>query len=226
MDAVTSQAEIDRDALLQAIGFVAGPLGEGLRRKVILDNAGGLRGAMVKARRAEGEHEAAAGLWWLSCAEGEQQPLLLRVWQERQATNTILRAVVAELQRVTDAAEMLARETSDPGSEALAAIYSAREALRRAGLGPIIVAPLLDERMFWFLSVLQAAGGDAPASDDPGEWVAAFCDDREPTDTYNLAEDLGFTRTTHDNRSDNSTVRLTDLGREALALDSRSGGAA
>lgn len=38
----------------------------------------------------------------------------------------------AALERVTNSAELLARETSDPGTEALAAIHCAREELRRS----------------------------------------------------------------------------------------------
>jgi len=44
-------AAADRDALLHALGFKPGPLDRGaLTRKVILDDAGGLRDEMVKAR--------------------------------------------------------------------------------------------------------------------------------------------------------------------------------
>lgn len=218
-----SQAELDRDALLQAIGFKPGPLGEGLRRRVILDDANGLRPAMVEAHRRERDVTGNALLWQALCASSEPQPLLLRVWRQRRLAEKQVRELTAQLDRLAAASEMLAQEVSDPGTEALAAIYCAREALRRVGLGPIVVAPLLDERMFWYLSILQGAGGFASASDCPGEWVSAFCDDRSPIDTYNLAEELGYTQTAHDNCFDSSIVHLTDLGREALALDSRSG---
>lgn len=49
------KAEEERDALLAALGIITGPLGDELRRKVILDDAAGLRPEMVRARQAEKE---------------------------------------------------------------------------------------------------------------------------------------------------------------------------
>lgn len=45
--------EEERDALLSALGFLPGPFKDELTRKVILDDAAGLRPEMARARRAE-----------------------------------------------------------------------------------------------------------------------------------------------------------------------------
>jgi hypothetical protein len=219
-----SQAEIDRDALLQAIGFTGGPLGDGLRRSVILSDAGRLRGAMVEARRSCREVEGDAMLWQASLLDGHHMPLLLRVWQQRRDAQKQARELAAHLDRVTTVALTLIREVEDPGSEALAATYFARGILLRLGLAPSAVAPLLDERMWWFLAILRHLGGSAEAGDESWNWIGVFCDDRgDETDTYNLSEILAFTSTTHDSLNDSSTVHLTADGIEALVLDPRTG---
>jgi hypothetical protein len=63
-----------RDALLSAIGFKPGPFKDALSRKVILDDASGLRPEMVRARRAA--QELRADLDWDRMATAE----LLRKW--------------------------------------------------------------------------------------------------------------------------------------------------
>lgn len=224
LPAAPTPAESDRDALLHALGFKVGPLGDGLRRSVILSDAGGLRRAMVDARRRCSEAQGDALLWQFSCADGLREPLLLRVWQQRRDAQEHARQLASLLSRITTVAEMLIREVRDPGTEALAATFCAREMLLRLGLAPITVAPLLDERMWWFLAILRQLGGSAEAGDESWNWISVFCDDRdEDTDTYNLSEGLGFTSTTHDSLNDSSTVHLTADGREALTLDPRTG---
>jgi hypothetical protein len=67
-----------RDALLSAIGFKPGPFKDALSRKVILDDASGLRPEMVRARRAA--QELRADLDWDRMATAE----LLRKWVRRK----------------------------------------------------------------------------------------------------------------------------------------------
>ena len=89
------EAEADRDALLAAIGFKPGPLGTELRRKVILDDAGGLRGAMVKARREAADVQCDADLWTMRMLEEwPGDTLLLRLWRQRR--EAVKRAKAAE----------------------------------------------------------------------------------------------------------------------------------
>ena len=83
-----TQAEADRDALLAALGFKAGPLGHDGRREVILDDATALRPAMVKARREALETQGDRD--WLTYLIGEEihgsrSGLLLRLWNEVKA---------------------------------------------------------------------------------------------------------------------------------------------
>lgn len=75
---------------------------------------------------------------------------------------------------------------------------------------------LADYKIALFLEILLAMGGDSDASDGPGNWTAAFCDDGTDPDTYNLSENRGLSRTTHDGMFDTSTVRITDAGRAWL----------
>ncbi|MFP5516973.1 MAG: hypothetical protein ACLGJC_28310, partial [Alphaproteobacteria bacterium] len=107
IEALTA-AEADRDALLGALGFKGGPLGDDLRRKVILDDAAALRPAMVKARRRADEAEAGAML-----ADGfvsERGGLLLRVWEMRAAERRKRREADA---RATTAEAALAAVTAE-----------------------------------------------------------------------------------------------------------------
>lgn len=77
-------AEADRDALLKAAGWKVGPLGDGLSRKVILEDMAALRPEMVKARQAQSDAERDSLLWQASCEEGQQSALVLKVWKQRR----------------------------------------------------------------------------------------------------------------------------------------------
>lgn len=46
-----------------------------------------------------------------------------------------------------------------------------------------IVAPQGDQRLYWFLHILAAAGGTADASDSKWNWINAFCGDGDDPDT-------------------------------------------
>jgi hypothetical protein len=76
----------------------------------------------------------------------------------------------------------------------------------------------LPSRVAMFLEILSAAGGAADASDNPWNWINAFCEGHEgrDPDTFNQAIDLGFVSWSHDSDSDNSTITLTEMGRAAL----------
>ena len=76
----------------------------------------------------------------------------------------------------------------------------------------------VERRLVLFLEILAAAGGEANASDSKWNWINAFCEEHEgrDPDTFNLAIERGYTRSTHDSDTDNATVWLTDKGRAAL----------
>ena len=94
-----SNAEADRDALLQALGFRPGPL-VGSMRDMILREAAGLRPAMVEARHI-------AMTWQMSAKEVRHEPLLLRSWEQREAAEKEVKrlsaALASEARRPTDA---------------------------------------------------------------------------------------------------------------------------
>ncbi|WP_409788149.1 Lar family restriction alleviation protein [Sphingomonas pseudosanguinis] len=82
------QAERDRDALLAAIGFRAGPLDNELSRKVILEDAAGLRGEMVKARQAAQQAEGDALIYHVILGDfvhDSRSGVLGRMWEELTA---------------------------------------------------------------------------------------------------------------------------------------------
>lgn len=74
--------EADRDALLAALGWKPGPLGEDGRRDVILKDAACLRPAMVRARQEAQRAEGDAQLWHMHAADwhGSGGGLLAAVW--------------------------------------------------------------------------------------------------------------------------------------------------
>jgi hypothetical protein len=75
-----------------------------------------------------------------------------------------------------------------------------------------------DERLWWFLHVLDACGKRGThANDEPGEWVAAFCGDVEPKDTFNRACDLKLAGCSHNTMDETSRVWITDAGKAWLA---------
>lgn len=70
-----------------------------------------------------------------------------------------------------------------------------------------------DERLFWFLCILNSMGGTSDASDGMYDWYQTFCGDRgNDDDTFNLALAKGYTRVTHNHDWDTSTVHLKDEG--------------
>lgn len=73
-------------------------------------------------------------------------------------------------------------------------------------------------RMAMFLETLQAMGGQSDASDYSWNWINAYCEAHEgqDPDTFNSAEQYGFTTVSHDSDTDQSTVYLTDAGRNAI----------
>lgn len=71
-------------------------------------------------------------------------------------------------------------------------------------------------RVLAFVRALNKRGGQYELLDNGREWLDRYCGDHEPTDTYNRAEELGWTKTTHDTSYDESIVRITDAGRAAL----------
>lgn len=78
---------------------------------------------------------------------------------------------------------------------------------------------MLDERMRWLLRYADACGGMIDAGDWSGNLIGIWCDDRGAgTDTFNLAIEAGYLLFSHDSDTDNSSARLTDDGRKALAL--------
>jgi len=89
---------------------------------------------------------------------------------------------------------------------------------------PASVTPDAGEgRLYMFLEILSAAGGQSDAGDWPGAWINAFCEAHEgrAPDTFNLAINRGYARSTHDSDSDHSVVYLTDSGRSFLSVASQ-----
>lgn len=83
------------------------------------------------------------------------------------------------------------------------------------------MTPMQASALWWLLTVLAKSGGKADASDDPWNWLNAFCGDEDGggPDSFNRANELGFLRTTHDTSFDTSTTCLTEAGREWLAAN-------
>lgn len=127
-------AAADRDALLAAIGFRAGPLGDGLSRKVILDDAAGLRPEMVKARRAAQDAEGSRDTW--RCIAGErveaaQSGLLLRIWTAMLEERRLRRKAEAALSTASPPRSLETAQDDDerePAAWAVAAEKAASEA--------------------------------------------------------------------------------------------------
>ncbi len=74
-------------------------------------------------------------------------------------------------------------------------------------------------RLRMFLEILSAAGGIQDATEGRWNWINAFCSEhegREP-DTFNTANQRGFTTVSHDTDTDSGVVRLTEAGKAWLA---------
>jgi hypothetical protein len=102
----------------------------------------------------------------------------------------------------------------------LFAALSRLEASQPASSGSEVAAAQSgDQRLWWFLTILDKSSGQASADDCRWNWINAFCDDRgNDTDTFNLARDQNLTRVTHDSDTDSGNVYLTDAGRAWLAV--------
>jgi hypothetical protein len=104
-------------------------------------------------------------------------------------------------------------------------VHDARTAIRTlraqpsATLGGVTAEQATEARLAMFLEILAASTGRADASDHQWNWINAFCEDHEgrSPDTFNLAEQQGYTTVSHDSDSDQSTVYLTPEGRAYLA---------
>jgi hypothetical protein len=75
-----------------------------------------------------------------------------------------------------------------------------------------------EARLRMFLEILSAMGGDSDASESRYSWINAFCEPHEGVDpdTFNLAEQRGYTRVSHNSDAGHSTVSLTSQGRAWL----------
>lgn len=81
--------------------------------------------------------------------------------------------------------------------------------------------PVGGSKIVTLLAIIDAASGECDASDDPHGWLNWFCDDapdRHGIDTFNLAINLGYIRTSRDDCTETSTAILTPKGRGALTL--------
>jgi Lar family restriction alleviation protein len=76
-----------------------------------------------------------------------------------------------------------------------------------------------EARLRMFLEILSAMGGKSDASESKWSWINAFCEPHEggSPDTFNLAIERGYTRSTHDSDTDHSVVWLTEAGSAALS---------
>lgn len=76
----------------------------------------------------------------------------------------------------------------------------------------------VDERLKWFLKVIEGAGGEVCSTESRHNPINVFCEDRDNgDDTFNISEAAGYTQTSHDTSFDTSTTRITDKGRAYLA---------
>lgn len=70
------------------------------------------------------------------------------------------------------------------------------------------------------LECLRAIAREGGTANHDDEFLAKFCDDRSTLskpDVFNQCHDAGWLMSRHDDRTDSSTVHLTDEGRAALA---------
>ncbi|HCQ53588.1 hypothetical protein [Brevundimonas diminuta] len=75
-----------------------------------------------------------------------------------------------------------------------------------------------DERLKWFLKVIEGAGGEVCSTESRHNPINIFCEDRDSgDDTFNISEAAGYTQTSHDTSFDTSTTRITDKGRAYLS---------
>lgn len=122
------KAEEERDALLQAIGFKPGALGDELRRKVILDDAAGMRPAMVEARREARRTQGDADLWSMRMLEEwPGDTLLLRLWRQRKQASARALAAEAEPDALKAKLEMAGEALEGEFAKALPDIVPAVE---------------------------------------------------------------------------------------------------
>lgn len=77
---------------------------------------------------------------------------------------------------------------------------------------------VVDERLKWFLKVIEGAGGEVCSTEHRQNPINVFCDDRDGDDTFNISEAAGYTQTSHDTSFDTSTTRITDKGRAYLSI--------
>ena len=69
------------------------------------------------------------------------------------------------------------------------------------------------------LNLLRIVSESVGGMSHEDKHLAQYCDDDSTLtnpDVFNRCHDMGWLATTHDNRSDNSTVRITDKGRELV----------
>jgi len=67
------------------------------------------------------------------------------------------------------------------------------------------------------LSLLRIVAKARHGLDHEDKKLVPFCDDVEPTDTFNQCHEAGWLKTWHNSLMDCSTVVITQAGREALA---------
>ena len=94
---------------------------------------------------------------------------------------------------------------------------------------PSLADERMPTRMAFFLEILASMGGQSDASDYKWNWLNAFCAEHEgqEPDTFNEAVNRGFTTVSHDSSTDESTVYLTDAGRNSIETrptEARTGG--
>ncbi len=83
--------------------------------------------------------------------------------------------------------------------------------------GAAQAVPDPDAKLKLFLAILASANGRCSGGDYPWNWINYFCDDVEPVDTFNQANDRKLIHVGHDSDSDNSEVYMTDAGRAFIA---------
>lgn len=125
-----------------------------------------------------------------------------------------------EVEDATDIRPATARELKDALLQAWSDLEDARDDLSStpASPAPAPSGAERDDRLWWFLKIIEGAGGNTNASDGSWNWINSFCEDRgNDTDTFNIASGNKLISVSHDSDTDHSEAYITDAGRKYVA---------
>lgn len=95
--------------------------------------------------------------------------------------------------------------------------FGDREAMQIIRRGAELLEAGVTDKITLLLSMMQAAGGEIDASENPHSLLNYFCDDcGSGSDTFNQAIERGLIKSSFDSMFETSKAWLTDAGRSAL----------